>query len=428
MTRATQRSLPVMPLSTSDVLDAYRADLSNAGKGQFSDRDGAWLELGTLLQRAVTLPRDARGAYLQSAARAIRESWVTTPAAAALATLAKDGASPGALCDVVMIIAGEAEEAGACALATTMIDSTRSLVGLSEFRLQGRLLARQARILRKIGEIDPAIDLYDEVGEMGRTHGDRELIARSHLGKGALARERGNYPEARREFLAVLEAPGSSDAVRELHAHAHHGLLIASAIAKDFDTALTHGALAVDGAADEQHRVELLQNLSSVCYDVGEFRSALNGYLQALAATQVERVRLGCFGGAAVAAARLGETRTVDALVRAATPLLTQRSHAFELADMSREFAEAYAYLGDVERVDHYRADALNRAHRGKFFEIVHRIESMHVPSSPVQTERPAYAPLTGDARAVTAHLASGDSVELLAAAVSTGRAELNSH
>ena len=66
----------------------------------------------------------------------------------------------------------------------------------------------------------------------------------------------------------------------------------------------------------------------------------------------------------------------VDALVRGGEPAAAQRGHEFELADMSREFAEAYAYLGDVEQWSWYRDEALDRARRGKYFEIVHRLES----------------------------------------------------
>ena len=407
-----------MPLSTSDVLDAYRADLSNAGKSQFSDRDAIWLAFGTLLQRAVSLSSDDRAAYLQSASAAVVDLSVPGQTAAALAELARDGSSSGALCTVVTALATEAEDAGAFALATAMLDFARILVGLSEFRLQGRLLALQARILRKIGETELAQELYEQVQEIGATHGDSELIARAHLGKAVLARIRGNYPEARQEFMAVLDVSGSSDAIQELRVHGHHGLLLVSAIAGDFDSALKHGAAAVAGAPTEQQRTEILQNLACVCYDVGQFRSALHGQLQALAAARADRVRLAAFGGAAVAAARLGDARMVDELVEAATPLLALRGPEFELADMAREFAEAYAYLGNVERWRRYRDEALGRAERGKFFEIVHRLESARAPKR--APERPAVA-LTGDALAVAARLASGDSRELLAAAVSSG-------
>jgi tetratricopeptide (TPR) repeat protein len=414
-----------MPLSTSDVLDAYRADLSNAGRSEFSDSDATWLAFGTLLQRAASLPGDDRAAYLQTAAARIADSIEGNgPLRDALAMLGSNGYPPGALCDAVGLLAGEAEDAGAFALATAMLDFARILVGLGEVLLQGRLLAQQARILRKIGEVELARDLFDEVGDMGRTHGDAELVARSHLGKAVLARVRGNYPEAREEFDAVLAVRGSSPELRELQVHAHHGLLIVSAIAQDFDRALRHGAMAVAGAAREAHRIELQQNLAAICYDVGQYRAALNAYLQVLAADPALRVRIGCFGGAAVAASRLGEAGVINALAKAVGPLLIQRGHEFELADMTREFADAYAYLGDVERSAAYREEALERARRGKFFEIVHRVDAL---TSAVHVRPSRAVVLTGDALEVAAHLASGDSEQLLAAAVSSGHSDWNS-
>jgi hypothetical protein len=408
-----------MPLSTSDVVDAYRADLSNAAKSEFSDRDATWLAFGTVLQRAVSLTGDHRASYLQSASVAVAGASQTAAVQEPLAELARDGSSQGALCAMVLVLASEAEEGGAFALATAMLDFARILIAATNARLQGRLLAQQARILRKIGEDDLAHELLNQVEELGAAHGEGELIARAHLGKGILARVRGNYPDARREFQAVLEAPNSNAAMRELYMHAHHGLLIVAATGRDFDAALTHGALALAEAATDQSRTELMQNLANVCFDAGQFRSALNGHLQVLAATSLDRVRIAAFGGAAAAAARLDDEPMVNALVAAAIPLLAWRGPAYELADMVREFAEAYAYLGDVERWQRYREMALDRGKRGKFFEIVHRIESMRTPRR--QTP-PSAASLTGDALAVASRLASGDPHELLAAVVSTAR------
>jgi tetratricopeptide (TPR) repeat protein len=413
-----------MPLSTSDVLDAYRADLSNAGRSEFSDGDATWLAFGTLLQRAASLPSGDRGPYLQTAAAKIAGSIEGNGSLReAIGMLGATGDSPGALCTAVSLLAVEVEDAGAFALATAMLDFARILVGFGEVRLQGRLLAQQARILRKIGEIELSRDLFDDVEEMGRTYGDGELIARAHLGKGVLARVRGNYPEARQEFDAVLAVAGDSPELRELRVHAHNGLLIVSAIAQDFDRALRHGAMAIAGAGSEPLRVDLQQNLAAICYDIGQYRAALNTYLHVLAAEPPIRVRIGCFGGAAVAASRLGEAGTLDALAAAAAPLLVQRGHEFELADMTREFADAYTYLGDVERSAAYREEALERARRGKYFEIIHRVEAL----TSAVARRPRSVALTGDALAVAAHLASGDSDELLAAAVSSGRPDFHS-
>jgi hypothetical protein len=406
-------------LSTSDILEAYRADLSNAGKSRFSEGDGDWLTFGAMLQRAVSLPVGDRRACLETAGNSFADDADTEGLSDALAMLSRDGSSSEALCAAVMIVANEIEDAGAFALATAMLDLTRILAGVAEFRLQGRLLAQQARILRKIGETDLAHDLYDDVAEIGTTHGDQELIARAHLGKGVLARVRGNYPEARREFVAVLELAGSSGSMRELYVHAHHGLLVVSAIARDFDAALRHGAAAMAGATTAQHRVELLMNLASVCVDVGEFRSGLHSYLHVLAAARVQRVRLGAFGGAALAAARLGDALMVNALVEVAAPMLSHSGPEFELADMTREFAEAYAWLNDVERWRRYRDEALDRATRRGFFEIVRRIDAMSPPQGTSETSGAPRIALTRDALDVTARLASGDSRQLLSAAVS---------
>jgi tetratricopeptide (TPR) repeat protein len=196
-----------------------------------------------------------------------------------------------------------------------------------------------------------------------------------------------------------------------------------SAIAQDFDRALRHGAMAVAGAASDSLRIDLQQNLAAVCYDIGQYRASLNTYLQVLAADPAIRVRIGCLGGAAVAASRLGEAGTIDALAAAAEAFLIQRGHEFELADMTREFADAYTYLGDAVRAAAYREEAFERARRGKFFEIIHRLDAL---TSAVHT-RPRTVALTGDALAVAAHLASGDSEELLSAAVSSGRSDFRS-
>ena len=87
-----------MPLSTSDVLDAYRADLSNAGRSEFSDSDATWLAFGTLLQRAASLSSDNRAAYLQTAAAKIAESIEGSgPVRDAIAMLGSNGYPSGAL-------------------------------------------------------------------------------------------------------------------------------------------------------------------------------------------------------------------------------------------------------------------------------------------------------------------------------------------
>jgi tetratricopeptide (TPR) repeat protein len=416
-----------MKLSISDVLDAYRADLSNAGREQLSAGDAAWLAFGTLLQRAVRLDAPERAAYLRGGAARIAQECAAGEPTAALAALAAvgqasltdDGDLDAALCAAAIAVATDAEVASAFAVATLIIDFTRSLVGLGEFRLQGRLLGQQVRVFRKVGELDSALELCDQIGDIGVTHGDQELIALSHVNRGAIARVRGNNPMARAEFSAVLDMSLSTNEGRDLHVHAHHGLLVTSAIAKDFDAALQHGARALDLARTTEIRTEMLANLASLCYDIGQFRSALHGYLHVLAESQETRVRISAFGGAAVASARLGDSAMVNALVHAATTLVAGDGFLYEFADMYREFSEAYAHLGQAALASKYRDEALGRARAGGFFEISHRLESFVAPAKPNQS---IDVSLTDVAWQVAEQLASGDSEELLSAAVGVGQ------
>lgn len=408
-----------MPLPISDILDAYRADLANSGKEGFSASDAAWLQFGLLLQRTVGMPDNQRSRHLRNGAAAIANVAPPGPVSMAIASLAhapntRESVAE-ALSFTVLKVANDAEDAGAFAVATAMLDSARFLIGLAEFRLQGRLLAQQARVLRKIGELDVALELYDEVADLAETHADSELRARAHLGRGVIARIHGNYPEARREYLMVLESQGDTDALRDLRTLAYQGLLVTSAVAGDFESALRYGSLALEHPRDEDQRAEMLTNLASVCQDLGLYRAALNGYLRAIAGTTISRVRLSAFGSAATAAARLGERRTMANLVTAGRRLVNAAAPQYELADMLREFAEAHEIVGDTEAAARFRTDALRRAKRGQFFEIVHRLET--APRAPAKTPT-----LAADALDIANHLASADSDELLAVAVSTDR------
>ncbi len=407
-----------MQLSTFDVLDAYRADLASAGTEQFADSDAAWLAFGTMLQRATGLQENDRAEYLQNGAAAIAGMTAGDSAAPSLMVLARDGSS-AAVCAAAMAVANSAEDAGAFALATTILDCARAIIGAVDERSHGRLLAHQARILRKTGELDLSLNLYEQVADLGATYGDVELDARAHLGIGVIARIRGNYPMARQHFLAILDGDASTDALYELHTHAHHGLMVASGVARDFETCLRHGSLALDRARDAEHRTELLTNLAGICLHVGQFRAALNSFLIILAESHLPRVRLAAFGSAAIAAARLGDAQMVTRLVTAALSASGGRGHEFEYADALREFAEAYLVLGNLAESQKHSQDALRRASDGGYFEITHRLETMSQGIS-----APAPIALTRESLDVATHLAVGDSQELLATAISSGHSD----
>jgi tetratricopeptide (TPR) repeat protein len=425
--------MPPMPASrvikfqpTADVLDAYRADLGSAAVESFSGHDQLWLAFGTVLQRAARLDHLERDSYLTagiSAVTAGADSGVSRAVAAARESMNVAAPLAEQISGATLAIAGEVEDAGAYALATTILDWAKFLVGEKEPRSLGRIVARQARILRELGELDAAREVSAYLQELAAFHGDVELAARAHLGIGVIARMRGNYPEARAEFSAVLREPELSRELRELHSHAHHGLLIATAVAGDFDASLEHGRLALERARDEVHRMELLANVAGTCLAAGQDRAALNSFLRVLANPSSPRIRLTAIGGAAVSAARLHLGGMVSKLADTGLEATRQSGPMYETADMLREIAEAYYLIGDSVAAESFRRRALDSAHAGGFFEIVHRIESMDV-----RPTVPAHASLDRHTLDFTADLASGDSGELLAAAISTSQSDWSSH
>jgi tetratricopeptide (TPR) repeat protein len=407
-----------------DVLDAYRADLTNAGKETFSAWDALWLQCGAVLQRALELEPAYRGSYLATGLRAILDDPWPAPVFDAIERFVRvpeDSESSeelAALGALVQLVATDAEEAGAFAVATSLLDLARALVGAAEFRLQGRMLSQQARILRKLSELDISLELYQEVDQLADIENDTELRARAALGRGVLARVRGNYPEARRSFLTILEYEPTTEELRDLHVWACEGLLMVAAVARDFEAALLYGARAVE-MAREGHRAELLVNLSNICQEVGQYRAALNGYLRALAETQVQHVRLPALGSAAIAAARLGERYVADELTRSGLNLMTLSRLDYDVADMLREFGDAWELLGDAVSARRFREQSMARAERGGFFEIQHRVEDAMRTRATI----PPASPLAPDAMAVASGLSDEDSHDLLLAAISNGNA-----
>jgi tetratricopeptide (TPR) repeat protein len=393
-----------MPTSVLDVLDAYRTDLAAASRSDpFGERDQTWILFGSTLQRAVTLPADARDIYLS----------------AALSQLLSRGANSSSsdVASAVEAYSEEAEDAGAYALALVILDLGRGITPLVDVRQHGRFVARQARIHRKLGELDTALDLYEEVEASGLQNHDEELVCRGRLGKGIAARMRGNYPLAERFFRAVLESGGTSAAIREIKALAHHGMMIVAGVAKHYGTALQHGWMAYDLFAEWPARQsDMLVEISNVCNYTGQYRAALNGYLLVLGHPIVPRLRLTAIGGAALAAAHLGDAAVVHRLAAEGSAMIDPRNDQYEVADLERALAEAFYWLGEVRQGDTFKERATKRAIAGGYFEIVHEAESLGPVGTIAKRDTDV---LSVEASAFTSKLAVRDSHDLLAAAFS---------
>ncbi len=408
-----------MALQSFDILDAYRADLDQAHVHSFTEADAGWILLGTILQRATALPVAERSRYLNQAWDAVSIAPAPCEVAAPAAVSVGSGLDPR-LFDAVCHAATCAEDHGAFAVAMVLLDSMRFLVGASHTAVQGRLLYLQARVLRKVGELERADRILGELLEMGESGQLAALVGWAHVGLGVNARIRGNHPRAREAFNAALAcaAPAPDDGA--IRSHAHHGLLISCVAARDFSSALVHGIAALQHAENPQRRTEMFTNIAAVCYELGDYRSALLGYLRVLGESPASRIYINALGGAALSAGKLGDARSMRELARRGEQLLVRESPAHELADMACEIAEAYLAIGDREAFERMSHVAVERAKRGDFFELLHRIEQLEAGPHAAPAA-PRRAPILSDARAAIQELVVGDADELLAAAVSSG-------
>jgi tetratricopeptide (TPR) repeat protein len=399
-----------MAHATSDILDAYRADLEQAQTATFSTDDAAWIALGTLLQRAAAMRPDDRFKYLLPALAAIPSAVTASATAVALERHRERGDLPKLVFEAAREAATTAEEHGAFAVAMLLLDQARSLIQPRDSDRHGRLLYLQARVLRKVGDLSAADRLLQELAALATASESSALSAWAYLGFAVNARIRGNYPRAREAFQAALKQCQDLPECLEIRSHAQHGLLIACAAAGEYETALAHGVAALHAAVDPAQAAEIRVNLAAIHFDMGDFPAALSGYLEALCAKPALRIYVSALGGAALAAAHSGHARAVIELVSRGAALLLRTNPAHELADMARELAEASWYIGDTDRFEQLRAEAAVRARSGGYFEILHRLDTFDESAN--KPGIPAAARVVDDAN--VDHDAVGEDRDLL--------------
>jgi tetratricopeptide (TPR) repeat protein len=377
-------------------LDAYREDLSRAqGRQRLAADDEFWIILATGLRRVALAPARSRA----TAARRLSSALVTLAQeltklgapgppdreraqdvarrplaiADALSRLS-DPMSASALTTEVRGVAADAEEAGAVILAREILADIRQLTSHARPLERGLVLLQLGRIARTLGDLDGALDLLHAAGDLGRAEGVPELLVREAVGEAVVARTRGNYPAARALFERALEG-ASALGLADVIGLSHHGLMIVTAEAGEFDTALRHGWRALSSARSQRSReAEMVANLAELCVRAGYDAAALGGFAAALARTSAPRIRLPALAGIAEAAARLGDASRVDTAARA---IESEASHVFpyETARALLSLARARRILGDHTAADAAaeRAAVIARAHG--FFEVTHRIE-----------------------------------------------------
>lgn len=370
-------------LAPLSPFEAYRSDLDRFVKrSEFGSADTVWLLLAHCLGRMSRVGEGVREQLAAQSADALRDLMEAgsgepdSPHQADLRrivsgfSLIDTKAGAEAVSRSCRGFAARMAEAGALSVAYSVLGYARVVVSQAGDRERGLLAADQARVARQLGELESADELYRVATLIGERSGDQELVARAALGRGVLARVRGNYPKARLFFQNGLEMAVQAGA-RELEYFAHQGLTIIHGVSRDFDAGVAHGWAAFrlcDG--DVTRESESLTNLAQLCLDAGYPKAALRSFLGALARTSVLRVRLSALAGAALAAGRVGDRPMLDRLAREIRESVERSALPYENADALRQLSAAYAAMGDDLSAERNRQASAKIAKARGFYEL----------------------------------------------------------
>jgi tetratricopeptide (TPR) repeat protein len=285
---------------------AYRTDAMRDGRSGPGARDGTWIVVTSLLEHASLVGAD--GPTLVARAIEIAHEALGDVAKGRGDREWRDNRTPG---DAILLLSDQAYDADAFNTAVTMLTAfNRADPGLNVVQ-RGRLLARRARYLSRLGRLEEARDQFQTIGRMGSEVDSSELRVRSCLGLASVAQMRGDYKAmdslsrralrlARRERLSYLER------------YARLALMIAAGTRHDFDAALFHGwAVYLASVGHPVDEGEILQSFGQLMSEAGCFSEARAAFSAVVARALPARIIVPALGGLATSAAATGRPATV---------------------------------------------------------------------------------------------------------------------
>jgi hypothetical protein len=207
------------PLSS---LEAYRRDaVATDGVGPDDSTAASWLEAASRIEHAAMVKGAERERLLASflVQRGV-VAFQATPVAVEAVVAA------------VVSIVRSMEDSAYFRMAYSTLSALCLVIPEEAVLTRGQVMVHKGRMARHLAEVETAAQLYRLVEEMGCEHNLPDLTGRAWNGLGVLAEYRGDFPEARRRFTAILELPGAAP---EIVSGAHQQLMIAAATAKDYD-------------------------------------------------------------------------------------------------------------------------------------------------------------------------------------------------
>ena len=383
-------------------VEAFRRDAVSPDSVDLDDGIiASWLESATRLERAAMTSGPARERLLLGLLAS--HDVVAFPDAPV---------SLAAVFSTITDLALEMEDQTCFRLAHSMLSTLLLILPSDEVALRGRVIAQQGRLARLLGDREASGRYYEQVQLLGEEYALPDLIGRAWFGFGVQAQHRGDYPEARRRFHAVIALEGAaSESVR----NSHHHLMIAAASAGDYDTAADHGWKAFRGASSSRQETDALANLAQLLLEAGHARAALRGFAAALARKPILRFELPILSGAACAAAAALPRAAARALVRnfadrtqfIVKSLRNGEALPHPSAAALVELSEALAVVGENEWSEEVADQAERLASAHGFHQLTYRLENPMLVAQP--------APITPSTQAIIAAVDELEGAELVA-------------
>lgn len=352
---------------------AYRADAAREPvESTENSRDGVWIAVATLLEHASLVAGDDRPRLLARAIELAHESLGDDSLRRRGEREWRDNRSPS---DAILLLADDAYERGAFNTALSMLSALeRADQNLSVVQ-RGRLLARRARVVARLGRLEDARDHFLSLRRLGRAAKSAELTARAWLGLASIEQMGGNYAGvesfsrralrlARRERLDFIER------------YARLGLMIAAGARHDFDTALFHGWTVYQASAGRPiEEGEILSSFGQLMIEAGYFDEARAAFGAIVARPLPARILVPALGGLSVAAAETGRSATVRWVANQLTMLVDTGVPRYLIALALLECSDALAHIGQSTAARDLRGRATTIAQRHGFNEVTTRAE-----------------------------------------------------
>jgi tetratricopeptide (TPR) repeat protein len=355
------------------VLHAYRA---GNDRGAATLDDGTWLKVGMLLEHASLLASAERATHIELAASVVRDvigeaAWSTGH------PTDPEASDHQCLAGPLRVYCEDIEDAGAVELADAILVAFLAADTRCTSLDRARIESVRARLAWKQGNTDAASERYRRVMALARKLRSDELRVRAWTGEAIVARLRGDYPEARvkgRRAVALAEQAG----LRRLASVAHQAMMVADAVAGEYDSAIAHAwkaFLCADG--HEAMAAAALGNVGQVFLDAGHPATAMSAFVAVVQRQPSPRILLPAFGGIAVAAARLGNTATLEHARQQIVQHLNVGSMPYDAATVMLDLACAYAISGDRDTAATFRQNAEVIATTFRFHEIEFRAQAL---------------------------------------------------